>query len=150
MKQIITFGNTHACTTPKLSVYPNTSGSSTVHPNTCDVSSITYNTNQNNVAPQVIITQTMIPFVKENSNSQAYKYVDTEFSLTIVPCLSYMNNQQHEIDYLSTKMLEIRDDAINTVKTVYASEVQNRINQSPYCQQSDYLLDPRFCAIISQ
>ena len=132
------------------SVYPNTTGSLFVNHSTCDISSITNNTNQKNLIPQCIIPMTMIPFVKKDANSQANKYVDTQYGLTIAPSLSNMNNLEQKIAFLSKTMLEIRDDVINSAKTVYDSEVQNRINQLLMKSQqwNNFLSDTRLSAII--
>jgi len=92
----------------------------------------------------------MIPFVKKNAYSQAYKYFDTEYGLTILPSLSSMKSPQIKIDHLSNKIKDIRDDVINSAKKVYDNEVINRINKSLYSQQQSDLIDPRLVAIISQ
>jgi len=114
--------------------------------NQSDISSITHNTNQNNVPPSVIIPLTMISFAKKDIKKQANKYVDTVYGHTIAPNLSSIT-PLCKIEYLSKKMTEIREDVIQTGKNTYAQDVQNRsLNFHIIKQENDARLD----SIISQ
>lgn len=121
-------------------------GTSQYSVNQSDISSITHNTNQNNVASTVIIPLTIISFAKKNTKEQATKYVDTEYGHRIAPNLSSIS-QQLKIDHLSNKMTEIREDVIQTGKKIYAQDVQHRsLNLHIIEQENDARLD----SIISQ
>ena len=91
------------------------------HPS--DISSISHNTNQFNVARHVIIPLSIIPFSRKETKNQAIKYIDTEYGEVIAPNLSSIT-QQLQIDHLSNKMTEIREDVIQTGKKVYLQDVQ--------------------------
>jgi len=102
--------------------------------NPSDISSITHNTNQNNVAQHVIIPLTIIPFSKKETKNKAIKYVDTEYGLIIAPNLPSIIHHL-KIDHLSNKMTEIREDVIQTGKKVFSQDVQHRLLNSPLIQQ---------------
>ena len=102
------------------------------HPS--DISSISHNTNQFNVARHVIIPLSIIPFSRKETKNQAIKYIDTEYGEVIAPNLSSIT-QQLQIDHLSNKMTEIREDVIQTGKKVYLQDVQNRLLHLPLIQQ---------------
>jgi hypothetical protein len=63
-----------------------------------DFSSVTNNTNQNNVPPHVIIPPTIIPFEKKVAEGQASTFIDTEYGLIIAPCLSSANSNPSKIN----------------------------------------------------
>lgn len=114
--------------------------------NPSDISSITHNTNQNNVAPHVVIPLTIISFTKKDTENQAKKYVDTEYGHLIAPNLSSIP-QLLKIDHLSKKMSEIREDVIQTGKKTYAQDVQYRASNFHIIEQEN---DARLDSIISQ
>jgi hypothetical protein len=114
--------------------------------NPSDISSITHNTNQIYVAPNVIIPLTIISFAKKDTENQAMKYVDTEYGHLIAPNLSSIP-QPLKIDHLSKKMSEIREDVIQTGKIIYAQDVQHRASTFHNINQEK---DDRLDSIISQ
>lgn len=114
--------------------------------NPSEMSSITHNTNQNHVAPLVILPLTFISFAKKDTKKQAIKYVDTEYGHTIAPNLSSIPQLQ-KIDHLSNKMSEIREDVIQSGKKTYAQDVQYRASNFHIIKQDN---DARLDSIISQ
>jgi hypothetical protein len=102
--------------------------------NQSDISLITQNTNQNDVAHHVIIPLTIIPFSKKDTKNNAIMYVDTVFGNIIAPNLSSITPLLR-IEHLSNKMIEIRDDIIQTGKKVFSQDVQRRLLQSPLIQE---------------
>ncbi len=90
------------------------------------ISSLTNNTTQNKVPPQLLVPFTFIPFVKKDAKKHALKSIDTEYGLTIKPCLSSMNNNQKKIDTMEKAILRIRQDIIDTSKNFFADEVKKR------------------------
>lgn len=107
------------------------------------ISSITPNTHQNNnMIPNVRIPLTMIPFSKKNTKVQANKYVDTVFANIIAPSLSSISQHDLKIEHLTMKMSEMRDDVIQTGKSIFALDVQNRLlNLHLITKQDDARLD---------
>jgi hypothetical protein len=110
-----------------------------------DFSSVTNNTNQNNVPPHVIIPLTIIPFEKKDAEGQASTFIDTEYGITIAPSLSSANSNPSKINILSKALRAIRNDVIETAKKVFANEVKQRCSN-----QCDSFLDPGLNAIIHQ
>ena len=102
--------------------------------NQSDISLITQNTNQNYVAHHVIIPLTIIPFSKKDTKNNAIMYVDTVFGNIIAPNLSSITPLLR-IEHLSNKMIEIRDDIIQTGKKVFSQDVQHQLLHSPLIQQ---------------
>ena len=90
------------------------------------ISSLAHNTTQNKVPAQLFVPFTFIPFVKKDAKKHALKFIDTEYGLTIEPCLSSMNNNQKKIETLEKAILRIRQDIIDTSKNVFADEVKKR------------------------
>ena len=64
--------------------------------------------------------------MKKDAKKHALKFIDTEYGLTIEPCLSSMNNNQKKIETLEKAILRIRQDIIDTSKNVFADEVKKR------------------------
>jgi protein-disulfide isomerase len=112
--------------------------------NPSEMSSITHNTNQNHVAPLVILPLTFISFAKKDTKKQAIKYVDTEYGHTIAPNLSSIPQLQ-KIDHLSNKMSEIREDVIQSGKKTYAQDVQYRASNFHIIKQDN---DARLDSIV--